>query len=187
MERDLDEMNGLIGQATELGKRLGRGDPRWVDLAKLLGDLCQGNPRLKWEPARSCRHRVDPLALRRIVGNLLENALRYSQDQVEVRLLRGGAIDPGGAAVPEGRRPIFGCRSHQQPRTDGPGPAPQVQPIVLSPDVVGPAADVDELLQTQPAEAQPLPERRGSDKPGAGKFIHGDHFPVPGSPGVVVV
>ena len=86
MERDLDEMNGLIGQATELGKRLGRGDPRWVDLAKLLGDLCQGNPRLKWEPARSCRHRVDPLALRRIVGNLLENALRYSQDQVEVRL-----------------------------------------------------------------------------------------------------
>lgn len=31
-----------------------------------------------------------------------------SDDQVEVRLLRAGAVDPAGAAVPEGRRPIFG-------------------------------------------------------------------------------
>ena len=31
-----------------------------------------------------------------------------ADDQVEVRLLRGGAVDPGGATVPEGRRPIFG-------------------------------------------------------------------------------
>jgi two-component system osmolarity sensor histidine kinase EnvZ len=34
----------------------------------------------------SCRYRVDVLALRRIVGNLLENALRYSQDLVEIHL-----------------------------------------------------------------------------------------------------
>ena len=31
-----------------------------------------------------------------------------SDDQVEVRLLRGGAVDAEGAAVSEGRRPIFG-------------------------------------------------------------------------------
>jgi len=31
-----------------------------------------------------------------------------SDDQVEVRLLRGGSVDPTGAAVPDGRRPIFG-------------------------------------------------------------------------------
>ncbi len=86
MEGDLEEMNGLIGQATELGKSLGRGEPQWVDLGKLLGDICQGNPRLKWQPMAYCRHPVDPLALRRIVGNLLENALRYSQGEVEVRL-----------------------------------------------------------------------------------------------------
>ncbi len=86
MEGDLEEMNGLIGQAAELGKSLGRGEPRWVDLGKLLGDLCEGNPRLKWQPVSDCCHSVDPLALRRIVGNLLENALRYSQGEVEVRL-----------------------------------------------------------------------------------------------------
>jgi two-component system, OmpR family, osmolarity sensor histidine kinase EnvZ len=86
MERDLDEMNGLISQATELGRSLGRGEPKWVDLGKLLDDLCKANPRLKWEGATDCRYRVDPLALRRIIGNLLENALRYSQDEVEVRL-----------------------------------------------------------------------------------------------------
>ena len=86
MEGDLEEMNGLIGQAAELGKSLGRGEPRWVDLGKLLGDLCEGNPRLKWQPVFDCYHSVDPLALRRIVGNLLENALRYSQGEVEVRL-----------------------------------------------------------------------------------------------------
>lgn len=86
MERDLDEMNGLIGQATELGKSLGRGEPQWVDLGKLLGDICGGNPRLKWQSRTSCWHPVDPLALKRIVGNLVENALRYSQGEVELRM-----------------------------------------------------------------------------------------------------
>ena len=32
-----------------------------------------------------------------------------SDDHVEVRLLRPGLVDPGGAAVAEGRRPIFGA------------------------------------------------------------------------------
>lgn len=90
MERDLEEMNALLGQAAELGRSLGRGEARWVDLAGLIGDLCQGNPRLRWFAGAPCRQRVDPLALRRILGNLIENAQRYSTSAVEIEL----ACDP---------------------------------------------------------------------------------------------
>jgi two-component system osmolarity sensor histidine kinase EnvZ len=86
MERDMDEMNALIAQSSELGKTLGAGQRRGVDLAELIGDLCGGRPRVVWRPSGPCRQQVDPLALRRIVGNLVENALRYSPDSVEVFL-----------------------------------------------------------------------------------------------------
>jgi two-component system osmolarity sensor histidine kinase EnvZ len=86
MERDLEEMNGLLDQAAELGRSLGRGEPRWVDLAPLIGDLCQGNPRLRREGPESCHRLLDPLVVRRILGNLIENALSYSAGEVEVRL-----------------------------------------------------------------------------------------------------
>jgi two-component system osmolarity sensor histidine kinase EnvZ len=86
MERDLDEMNDLIGQATELGKTLGAGEQRDLDLNELLTSLCADQPRVVWHPAAGCRHRGDPMAIRRIIGNLVENALRYSQGVVEVRL-----------------------------------------------------------------------------------------------------
>lgn len=86
MERDMDEMNGLITQAVELGKTLGAGERRAVDLGQLLADLGGENPRVIWESSGHCPQRVDPLALRRIVGNLLENALRYSREPVELHL-----------------------------------------------------------------------------------------------------
>jgi two-component system, OmpR family, osmolarity sensor histidine kinase EnvZ len=86
MERDLDEMNALIAQAIELGKTLGAGERSIVDIGQLLGDLAAGRPRVVWTPEPPCRHRVNELALRRILGNLVENALRYSRGQVELHL-----------------------------------------------------------------------------------------------------
>jgi two-component system osmolarity sensor histidine kinase EnvZ len=86
MERDMEEMNALITEATELGKTLGAGERQDLDLSELLSDLCADRPRVLWRRAPPCRQLLDPLALRRIVGNLLENALRYSQETVEVRL-----------------------------------------------------------------------------------------------------
>lgn len=86
LERDIDEMNALITQAVELGKNLGAGRREEVDLRALVDALIAGRPRIIWEGGPRCRYRVDALALRRIVGNLLENALRYSQQQVEVYL-----------------------------------------------------------------------------------------------------
>ncbi len=86
MERDIEEMNALITQAIDFGKSLGAGHREDVDLAALIDDLVAGRPRVVWQRGRSCRYRVDVLALRRILGNLLENALRYSQDLVEIHL-----------------------------------------------------------------------------------------------------
>jgi two-component system osmolarity sensor histidine kinase EnvZ len=86
MERDIEDMNALISQAIDFGKSLEAGHREDVDLAAMIDDLVAGRPRVVWQRGRSCHYRVDVLALRRIVGNLLENALRYSQDLVEVHL-----------------------------------------------------------------------------------------------------
>lgn len=86
MARDIDEMNGLISQTVDFGKTLGAGERRVVDLGDLISDLVAGQPRVIWQPHPICPYPVDTLALRRIIGNLLENALRYSQDEVEIHL-----------------------------------------------------------------------------------------------------
>jgi two-component system osmolarity sensor histidine kinase EnvZ len=86
MERDIEEMNALINQAIDFGKSLETGHRKEVDLTALIDDLAAGRPRVIWQRTRSCRYRVDALALRRILSNLLENALRYSQDLVEIHL-----------------------------------------------------------------------------------------------------
>lgn len=86
MARDIDEMNALIAQTVDFGKTLGAGERRVVDLGDLISDLVAGQPRVIWQPHPICPYPVDALALRRILGNLLENALRYSQDEVEIHL-----------------------------------------------------------------------------------------------------
>jgi two-component system osmolarity sensor histidine kinase EnvZ len=86
MARDIDEMNALISQTVDFGMTLGAGERRVVDLGDLISDLVAGQPRIIWQPHPICPYPVDTLALRRILGNLLENALRYSQDEVEVHL-----------------------------------------------------------------------------------------------------
>jgi two-component system osmolarity sensor histidine kinase EnvZ len=86
MARDIDDMNGLITQSVELGKTLGAEERSRVDLTALLADLGGGQSRVRVQARGPCVHQVQPLALRRIVGNLVDNALRYSQGQVTLRL-----------------------------------------------------------------------------------------------------
>lgn len=86
MERDIEEMNALITQAIDFGKSLGAGHRDDADIAGVINDLVAGRPRVIWQHQQPCHYRVDVLALRRIIGNLLENALRYSQDLVEIHL-----------------------------------------------------------------------------------------------------
>jgi two-component system osmolarity sensor histidine kinase EnvZ len=86
MTRDIDDMNGLITQSVELGKTLGAEERSRVELTALLRDLASGEARCQVQARAPCVHLVQPLALRRIVGNLLDNALRYSSGQVTLRL-----------------------------------------------------------------------------------------------------
>jgi two-component system osmolarity sensor histidine kinase EnvZ len=113
MERDTEEMNALITQAAELGKTLGAGERQALDLRELLGDLCAGRPRVALRASARCPHRADPLALRRIIGNLLENALRYSQGVVDVHLDCDRqppvilVLDRGPGIPPQEREAVF--------------------------------------------------------------------------------
>ncbi|MFP4062014.1 MAG: ATP-binding protein [Halochromatium sp.] len=86
MQRDIEEMSAQIGQAVELGGTLGAGERHRADLTQLISEVVGNRPRILWRPLGRCIHSVNAPALRRILGNLIENALRYSTATVEVRL-----------------------------------------------------------------------------------------------------
>ncbi len=131
LERDIEEMNALITQAVEFGKTLGAGRREDVDLGAVLEDLIAGRPRIGWVRDPTCPCRVDALALRRIVGNLLENALRYSRGPVEVRLDCQDArplilILDRGPGIPEAERgavlrPFYRLEASRSRETGGSG------------------------------------------------------------------
>ncbi|MEW6678303.1 MAG: ATP-binding protein [Pseudomonadota bacterium] len=80
MERDLAEMNQLISDMLTFSKALQANDLADLDLNALLTGLADQARRLgrvNWQPGPACKVRGGEAALRRIVGNLLENARRY--------------------------------------------------------------------------------------------------------------
>ncbi|NCA69549.1 MAG: HAMP domain-containing protein [Sphingobacteriia bacterium] len=131
MERDIEEMTALITQAIDFGKSMVAGHREETDLAALVGDLIDGHARVIWSGAPPCRARVDALALRRILSNLLENALRYSQGRVEIQL---DCKDIGpelqvldrGQGIPQSEReavfrPYYRLEASRNRRTGGSG------------------------------------------------------------------
>jgi two-component system osmolarity sensor histidine kinase EnvZ len=132
MERDLEEMNTLITQSIELGRTLGAGERQVVDLNELLTDFAASRPsRVSWRPGGRCLYSVNSLALRRIIGNLVENALRYSQHLVELHLeCQQGppvifVLDRGPGIPEEEReavfRPFYRLEHSRSRRTGGSG------------------------------------------------------------------
>jgi two-component system osmolarity sensor histidine kinase EnvZ len=131
MERDLEEMNTQISQAVELGSTLGAGERHRLDIGRLIGEVVGARPRIVWQPAQPCVQAVSALALRRILGNLIENALRYSQAPVEVRLdcnHRAAVIFvlDRGPGIPEAEReavfrPFYRLERSRNRRTGGSG------------------------------------------------------------------
>jgi two-component system osmolarity sensor histidine kinase EnvZ len=103
-----------------------------VDLNQLLTDLAASRlSRVSWRPGGRCLHQVNALALRRIVGNLLENALRYSQRLVELHLDCQNrppvifVLDRGPGIPEEEReavfRPFYRLEQSRSRRTGGSG------------------------------------------------------------------
>lgn len=114
MERDLDEMNRLIGDMLVFARALQNPDLVTRDLAELLGELAETAARLgsvDWQPpAAACRVKVGEAALRRVVGNLLDNARRYGGEAAIELVLACGereariSVRDRGPGIPEDQR-----------------------------------------------------------------------------------
>lgn len=117
MERDLDEMNRLISDMLAFARALKMEDLAECDLNRLLDDLAAQAGRLgpvEWRPGAPCPARIGEAALRRVVGNLLENARRYGGGEpVTLTLgrtgpdIRIGVLDRGPGIPAAQREAVF--------------------------------------------------------------------------------
>lgn len=82
LQQDVDEMNQLIGEFLALSRDLQKEAPQQIDIDELLQELA-GNVRetgaqVEYEPSGSAPVTVGALSLRRVLSNLIGNAVRYS-------------------------------------------------------------------------------------------------------------
>jgi two-component system osmolarity sensor histidine kinase EnvZ len=90
LQRDIAHMNRLIGLFLEVSRGLQEGKCEPVDISALLDEIASDfrttGARIAYKPGPACGKLVHPLALRRIIINLLENAIRYGNGtEVELR------------------------------------------------------------------------------------------------------
>ena len=113
LDHDLWEMNQLIQRTLEFTRGLDAAHRplESVDITALMSDLTTHYPdqasHIEWTPEAPCRIQTSPLALRRVIANLLENALRYGHDKpvmIQCQCLPGGVtitIADRGPGIPE--------------------------------------------------------------------------------------
>jgi len=118
MTRDLEEMNRLIGVALELAHDLAAGKREVVDLNEVVQAVVEGARRVggavRWTPGPPCRQNVNVTALRRVLDNLMGNALRYGRGlmvTVELECGTDGVVvrvlDRGPGIPEEEREAVF--------------------------------------------------------------------------------
>jgi two-component system osmolarity sensor histidine kinase EnvZ len=129
IERDIDELDGIVGQFIDY-VRDGRDEPEDdIDLSALLQDAAadaarQGRDWALSLPATPARLRGRPLALRRAVVNLLDNAARHGAAPFQLEL---DAMDAGwrvrvgdrGPGVPEAALVDLGRPFHRVDQARG--------------------------------------------------------------------
>jgi len=84
LEQDIGEMDQLIGKVLELARGLETEEGEVIELRDWLAQLANHYPsgRVRYTPPPySCPLRLPPLTLRRVMENLLDNALRYGDGQ----------------------------------------------------------------------------------------------------------
>lgn len=96
MRADLDRLNGTINNVLNAGLYADRAvvNPPTIDLAKLVQHACAltrtrnqlGEPAVVYTGPSSLLLKGDSTALETAVLNVLDNAVKYSTDQVEVRV-----------------------------------------------------------------------------------------------------
>lgn len=85
LEADLDEMNELISRVMELARGLERQESSAANLGDILRDITDDYARsgaaVQCAALPPCTARVPPKVFRRVIGNLLDNAIRYGAGQ----------------------------------------------------------------------------------------------------------
>lgn len=85
LQHDLEEMNRLIGEFIELSRGLEKETPQATDLVQLsqelANDAANGGAQVECRAAAPCIRPLGPMALRRILANLIGNAVRYGAGQ----------------------------------------------------------------------------------------------------------
>lgn len=103
LHRDIGHMNRLLGQFLEVSRGLQEGSNVMVDIAQLLAEIASDyqttDNRLSYQAHAACRKNINPLALKRIIVNLIDNALRYSGDRVELNCRDQRENDQGNAII----------------------------------------------------------------------------------------
>lgn len=118
LHHDIAEMEKLISQTLLLAKGLGDEDEAKTDINALLSsivdDFRKAGKDIAFEPAHTCEHPIRTNALKRVIGNLIDNAVSYSGGKavtVECTPLGGGidirVIDRGPGIPPAEQEPIF--------------------------------------------------------------------------------
>src|SRR5690606_10411508 len=134
--RDVDAMNELIARCLEVGRDFAEQESTEFDLCALLaevaGEHAQGGADIRGRKGPDCTVRAKPLALKRILSNLVDNALRYGGDQpidIEYRLVDGRVdicVLDRGPGIPESEReavfrPFHRLEPSRSSRTGGSG------------------------------------------------------------------
>jgi len=116
--RDVDAMNELIARCLEVSRDFAEQDSAELDLCELLsgiaGEYAHTGVELRGRKGPDCRLKVRPLALKRIVSNLVDNAVRYGAGRpidIEYRIADGlveiCVLDRGPGIPEQEREAVF--------------------------------------------------------------------------------
>jgi len=136
LKNDVDEMNRLIGEFLIFSRGLEKEQQQEIDLNVLLQELVDNTvsdgAAVQWRPVRQCLVEVGQMALRRIVTNLLSNAVRYGAGKEIELVCQSGEIVTvirvldRGPGIPVGElenvfRPFYRLESSRSTATGGSG------------------------------------------------------------------
>ncbi|MCF8152106.1 MAG: HAMP domain-containing protein [Sulfuritalea sp.] len=136
VEHDVENMNALIGRCLELGRDFAEKDSVEFNLCDLLaeiaGEHAASGVEIRGRKGPDCRLTARPLALRRILTNLIDNAVRYGDGQpIDIEYdIDGGMLEirvlDRGPGIPEDQReavfrPFHRLDPSRSSRTGGSG------------------------------------------------------------------
>jgi two-component system osmolarity sensor histidine kinase EnvZ len=137
LSRNLEEMDALLSETLQFARGLSAGNATLVPLraflTEVVDDVADPGVELHWDPDGELERLLDAGALRRVLTNLVENALQYAGPPVTVAVPAPGPEEPvrvrildRGPGIPAADRerifqPFYRLESSRSQRTGGSG------------------------------------------------------------------